>query len=47
MSNKKEHILYFLCGLNAEIFHFNPKFVLEEDEYFYLSFKLERAKNNV
>jgi len=43
---EKDKLLNFLLELKPKIFHFNPKFFLDEDEYFYLSFKLEKEKNN-
>lgn len=39
---KKDKFLYFLFGLSPNIFHFDSKFVLDEPDYFYFSFKLKR-----
>jgi len=34
--------LYFMYGLNPKIFHFNPKFKLDEGDFLSLSFKFEK-----
>jgi len=38
----KEDLFNFWLELKPEIFHFNPRFILEEDDFLYLSFKLEK-----
>lgn len=42
----KTEDLYFIFGLAPDTFHFNPKFILDEPEHFYFSFKLERSSQN-
>jgi len=32
----------FICGLHPEIFHFNPKFAIENETHFFIDFKLKR-----
>jgi len=39
---KKDRYYYFLCGLSPKIFYFDQKMVLDEPDYFYFAFKLQR-----
>ncbi len=41
IENKAE-IYSFICGLYPEIFHFNPKFAIEDKTHFFVDFKLKR-----
>jgi len=41
MQNKIED-LYFIYGLNPNIFHFNPEFVIDNDKTLYFRFKLQK-----
>jgi len=42
----KEHFLYFMFGLSPDIFQFNPKFILDENEFLYLTITLKNSKLN-
>jgi len=40
--DKQTPYFYFIAGLKAEIFHFNPKYKMEDNDFVYLNFKLKR-----
>ncbi len=41
--SKKVEDMYFIFGLNPDIFHFNPDFVVNEPDYLYFRFKLQKV----
>ena len=38
----KKEAYYFIMGLNPDIFHFNPKYTINDKKYLMLMFKLKR-----